>query len=413
MKVGIVGGGIIGYCSAYFLQKSGHEVTIFEKSKDQDSPSYWNAGMVVPSHFIPLSSPGVISKGLRWMFKSDSPFYIKPRLDVDLIKWLWNFKKHATTKHVEYSVNILRDLNQASNRLFDQIIEENHLETTKNKGLLMIYNTEKGAREEKTIAEKANELGVKANLLNLNGLAEIDPAVRYNAKGAVYYPNDAFLSPNEFMRELESVLIGIGVTIMKGEEVENFSIQSKRISRVHTSSKEIEIDQLVLCSGINSFLLGRKLGINLPMQGGKGYSVTIPKPSTLPGICSILTEAKVTVTPMNADLRLAGTMEISGMDLTIRKNRVNGYLRSVSEYIPEYEYKNLQNYDVWTGLRPCSPDGLPYIGNTRKFENLVVCTGHSMMGFSMGPISGKLVSELINDSEPSIELSKLKPERFK
>jgi len=413
MKIGVIGGGIIGYCSAYFLQKSGHQVTIFEKSREAKSPSFWNAGMVVPSHFIPLASPGVIAKGIKWMFKSDSPFYIKPRLNTDLARWLWKFYQNSTAKHVETSAHTLLNLNQASNRLFDQIIAEHKLKVSKKDGLLMVYNSQKGEKEEKEIAEKANQLGVETRILDVAGLSDIDQSIQYKARGAIFDPGDAFLSPGNFMQGLEDVLVSKGVEVHKGEEVSRFLKDGRRVKSVITSSGEFEVDELVLASGIDSFSIGANLGLYLPMQGGKGYSVTVQKPSVIPKICSILTEAKVTVTPMEGNLRLAGTMEIAGTDLTISRKRVNGFLKSVAEYIPAYSFKEFERLDVWSGLRPCSPDGLPYIGKASTFENVVVCTGHAMMGFSMGPISGKLVSELVADSIPSVELTKLSPDRFK
>jgi len=413
MKVIVIGGGIIGYCSAYYLFKSGHDVTILEKNDSAESPSYHNAGMVVPSHFIPLASPGVITKGLKWILSSDSPFYIKPRFNMDLFRWLWQFYRHANQQHVDESVKVLLNLNITSNRLFDDIIQENPgLNVEKKSGLMMIYNTEKGRREETRIAEMANEIGVEANILNMDDVSEINPTVTYCANGAVHYPGDAFMSPEEFMNGIESILVNGGVNILKNEEVINFSMQGKRITHVLTSKENYTCDKVVLASGIHSFHLGKKLGLKLPMQGGKGYCITLPKPERIPSICSILTEAKVAVTPMNGDLRLAGTMEISGTNKNINYSRVKGYLSSVTRYLPEYSLDELQNQPVWAGLRPCTPDGNPYIGVPSDYENLVVCTGHAMMGFSLGPVSGKLVLELVDEKQTSIEIQKLHPDRF-
>ncbi len=412
MKVIVIGGGVIGYCSAYYLQKSGHEVTILEKSDASISPSYWNAGMIVPSHFIPLASPGVIAKGLKWMLSSTSPFHIKPRFDKDLVQWLWEFYKHSNSSHVNSSTVLLKDMNQLSNLLFQEIIEENNFNINKKDGLLMVFNTEKGKKEEIETAEKATELGIQAEILNNDALSSLEPNITYRAKGAIHYPGDAFMSPSNFMHSLEMSLINNGVNILKNQKVTGFEQATNLVSSVQTEKEAFQCDKIVLASGIHSFSLGKLLGLYIPMQGGKGYSITVPQPKRLPSICSILTEANVAVTPMNGDLRLAGTMEIAGMNIDINRSRVNGFLSSVVKYMPDYDFENLRSQKVWVGLRPCTPDGLPFLGVSDQIKNLVVCTGHAMMGFSMGPVSGKLVSELINETDTTIMIEKLHPDRY-
>ena len=412
-KVIVIGGGIIGYCTAWYLTGSGHEVTILERSRADDSPSYNNAGMVVPSHFIPLASPGIIKKGLVWMLRTDSPFYIKPRLDASLIRWCWQFYRHANSRHVRRAAPLLAEMNQLSRCLFQEITDGLDARVNfKSAGLLMLYATHKGEEEEKETAKVAASLGIEAKNLNNSELNELDSNISYKAKGAVYYPGDAFLDPAAFMKSLEINLKSRGVEIMKGMAVRDFIYENRKIHSVLAGDRFFEADEFVLAAGIDSADLAKKAGLDIPMQGGKGYSVTIDNPGKMPGICSILTEARVAVTPMGNKLRLAGTMEFAGKDVSVNRKRVEGYLKSVAQYIPDISYGILKDKTVWAGLRPCSPDGLPYIGRFNRYPNLIAATGHAMMGLSLGPVTGLIVTDLVNNKMPSIPVRRLHPDRF-
>ncbi len=413
-KIIVIGGGIIGYCTAYFLAGSGHDVTILERSREDDSPSYHNAGMVVPSHFIPLASPGIIKKGLKWMLRADSPFYIKPRLDTALVRWCWQFYRHANAGHVSRAAPLLADMNQLSRRLFQEIAGElDERVHFKPDGLLMLYDTKKGEEEVKEEARMAASLGIENKMLDNSQLNELDKRITYTAKGAVYYPGDAFLNPAVWMNALEVKLKSMGVEIVKGQEVGNFGYKNKKVHRVLVGDRYFEAEEFVLAAGIDSVELAKIAGSDIPMQGGKGYSVTIDNPIKMPGICSILTEARVAVTPMGNTLRVAGTMEIAGNDVSVNRKRVEGYLKSVERYIPDISYDMLKDKTAWAGLRPCSPDGLPYIGRFKRYPNLIAATGHAMMGLSLGPVTGLIVADMVNDKISSIPLEQLNPDRYR
>lgn len=412
-SVVIIGGGIIGYCSAYYLSQAGHQVTVVDDRRDMKGCSYENAGMIVPSHVVPLASPGSMKKGLIWLLKNDSPFYIKPRLNFDLLHWGWLFSKHANSRHVNKYAPVLASLNNDSRDLYEELsrsMGDNF--SHKSKGLMMLFQSASAEMEELEAAKLARSVGIEAQILNGEEVSAIDKGTRYNVRGAVYYPGDAFLDPAILMNLLERHLTNKGVNICKGISITDIEYSKKRIIGVNSTEKSFEAQEYVISAGVYSSILAKELGMYLPMQGGKGYSITIVKPETLPEICSILVESKVAITPMSGNLRLGGTMEIAGFDESISYKRVDNYLRSVEDYLPDFKFNNMDKKEVWVGLRPCSPDGIPYIGRTNNYKNLIFATGHSMMGLSLGPITGKIVSDIVNEIDGFSDINQFSPDRF-
>jgi D-amino-acid dehydrogenase len=412
MKV-IIGGGIIGLSSAYYLNKAGHQVTVLDKANQQDGCSFGNAGMIVPSHFIPLAAPGMISKGIRWMFNSTSPFYVKPRFSLDLIRWGWQFYKHASDQHVQQSIPALKGIHHLSKQLYQEWSRELPFDFGYHeRGLLMLYQTAATEKEEVETAHLANKIGVEARILSPAEVQTLEPDVQVTVRGGVYFPGDAHLTPQLLVTQLRNHLQEKGVHFDQ-VEISRFEIENQKVKKViDTKGQSWECEDLVVATGSWSGELGRKLNLALPMQAGKGYSFTLPDVKKNTRIPSIFLEARVAVTPMGNSLRFGGTMEIAGNDLSVNMNRVKGIVESISKYYPEMKVEMPKPDVVWAGLRPCSPDGLPYIGRTNKFKNVVIATGHSMTGLSLGPATGKLVSELINQQQTSASCEAFSPERF-
>ncbi len=413
MKIGIVGGGIIGLSSAYYLSKAGHQVTIIEQSELKDGCSFGNAGMIVPSHLIPLAAPGMISKGIRWMFNSTSPFYVKPRLNGDLLKWGYHFYKAATKEHVEKSAIALKEISLLSKAMYQQLANELPFDFGyQERGLLMLYQTKETEHEEAETAQFADRHGIEAHILSENEIQKLEPDVKVKARGGVYFPGDAHISPSLLVSGLIKFLKERGVIFQTSTVVQDFVIDSNKIKEIKTDEGDFSFDEVVIATGSWSGLIGKKLGLTLPMQAGKGYSFTLPDLKKNIRIPSIFLEARVAVTPMGNSLRFGGTMEITGIDQSISMNRVKGIVDSIPSYYPEMKIEMPKQEEVWHGLRPCSPDGLPYIGRSMQIKNLIIATGHSMMGLSLGPGTGKLVSQLIHQLETEIDISKFKPDRF-
>ena len=413
-RVIIIGAGIAGVCTAYYLNKAGYSVTVIEKGNGKDNCSYGNAGMIVPSHIIPLSSPGVISAGLRWMLDAESPFYIRPRLNLDLIQWLWKFKQASTHKHVEQSGPVLRDLLMASRELLIEIEEKEEIEFSYNRqGLFMFCNSEEGLKKEIKIAKQAKDIGVPVEVLSAGEVKKMEPGLEMNIVGATYYPNDAHLHPGSLMNRLKAITVSRGVTYSYHTHVTGIQSSGDTIDSVTTADGEkFEGSLFINCAGAWSASLMNMVDRDLPLQAGKGYSITLENPAILPEYCGILSEKKVTITPMYNSLRFAGTMEIVGTDTSINTKKINGLKKSVIDYLPQFSMDDLNGQEIWTGLRPCSPDGLPYVGAIDGFSNFYASTGHAMMGISMAPSSGKLLTDLITYGKSELSSDLINPNRF-
>lgn len=411
-EVLVIGGGIIGLCSAYYLQKEGHQVTVIDSSDISSGASYVNAGYIAPSHFIPLSSPGIISKGIKWMMNSSSPFYVKPRLNIDFLKWFWAFKKSATKAKVERAIPILKDINLLGRDLFEEIKASDdfnfHYERN---GLLMCYQTDKAGEEQWNVGKIGIREGLNVQNLSKNDVQKLEPNVDMNIKGAVFYECDAHTTPGEFMNEMVSYLKSSGVIFLLNEEVQDIHMSDGKISKIITNKQELKGDEVVLAAGSWSPLLTKKLGIKIPIEAGKGYRINVER-STGIKMPSILVEAKAAVTPMNGFTRFAGTMEIGGINHNINKNRVRAIAKAGESYYNGLKIEQAEIDNADCGLRPCTPDGIPYIGKSLKCKNLTIATGHAMMGWSLGPSTGKLVSEIISEKKLSLNLDLLNPDRF-
>lgn len=406
----ILGAGVIGLSTALYCARRGMRVTIIDqKPRQRDGCSFGNAGMIVPSHFIPLAAPGMVALGLKWMWNPESPFYIKPRLDVDLMSWGLHFWKAATKARVEAAAPVLRDLSLLSRECFETLGLDFGLVK---RGLLMLCKKQQTLDEESHMAEKANSLGIPAEVLDAKATAALDPAVTMDICGSVFFPKDCHLAPGSFISAVEAELLRLGVTFLLETEVSGFEVKGGALRAVKTSKGQVEGQEVVLCSGVWSAQLAKELDLKLPMQAGKGYSLTLANPKQLPELCSICTEARLAVTPMEGALRVGGTMEMAGIDESITQRRVRGITRAFPQYFPAFEEKDFAEVKPWSGLRPVSPDGMPYIGRTKRWKNLTVATGHAMMGLSLAPATGKIVSALLEGEESSVKLDLMSPDRF-
>jgi D-amino-acid dehydrogenase len=413
MKAVIIGGGIIGLSAAHYLQDSGWEVTVLDKGVLADNCSFGNAGMIVPSHFVPLSSPGILTQGIKWMMDSKSPFYIKPVPSLRLAKWGIEFIRHANSKHVNRSALYVRDLNVLSRDLYHQLSKKPGFDFgLEQKGIMMYFKTHKVAEEEIALAEKARALGLDAEPLSAAQAQLLEPEVELNVAGAIHYRCDAHLYPDRLMQQLQASISLNGGKIIPRTAVTAIEYANGIVKRLVTAEQAYEADLFIMAGGAWLPELTRMVGIRLPLMAGKGYSITKEAPLRSLRIPAILCEARVAITPMGKRMRFGGTMEIAGINHRVNINRVKGIVESIPAYFPNLRVDLPEPKNIWYGFRPCSPDGLPYIGKSRKLRNLIIAGGHAMMGISMGPATGKLVAEMANSLPLSVRADAFDPERF-
>jgi len=413
-EVLVIGAGVVGVCAAYYLAQAGRQVVVVEKGEVCSGSSYGNAGLIVPSHCVPLAEPGVMRKGLRWMLDPSSPFCIRPRLDRQLISWLWRFRGACNADHVRRSMPLLRDLQLESLRLFGELALRPDMGDFgyRQRGALYVARTDAGFESVSAEARLVLDNGLEVEILDGEQVRELEPGSRLEVTGGAYYPQNAHVQPDRFVRSLAQSAQRRGAVIYAKTEVLEMEVSGERIRAVETTRGRIEADEVVLAAGAWSPALARDLRLELPIQAAKGYSVTFDKPKRCPRIPLMLTEAKVAVTPMGDLLRFAGTLELAGMDLSVNMRRVRAMLAAVPAYLPELDPQNLSTAEVWRGLRPCTPDGLPFLGRSAKYANLVVAAGHATVGLSLGPVSGSVVSRLVCGEDPGFDLRPLSPERY-
>ncbi len=409
----VIGGGSVGINSAYYLAQQGRKVEVVDKGEVCSGCSHGNGGLVVPSHSVPLAAPGVMLQGIKWMFNPESPFYIKPRLDRALFSWLWKFRGACNTGQMQRAMPVLRDLSLASVRLFEELDALEGLDFDfEQRGVLMVCPSKKILEEGEKEAHHLREVGLEAEVLSPARIQELEPEIQINATGGVYFPQDAHLTPDRFVRGLARHVEEKGVKIHTSTEVLGFEKTGSMIYKVRTSRGDFAPGEVVLAGGSWSPGIAGDLQLKLPIQPAKGYSITYQRPEKCPRTPLMLAGARCGVTPMGDKLRFAGTLELAGLDFSINQRRVQAILKAVPRYLPDLDPAQLELVEIWRGLRPCTPDGLPFIGRPRTYQNLTIAAGHAMIGLSLGPITGKLVSQLVTREEPEMDLSVLAVERF-
>lgn len=412
--VAIVGGGVIGLCSAWYALREGYRVVIVERgAPDHDGCSLGNSGLVVPSHFIPLAAPGVTRIALQSLFDRQSPLRLHPRFGLDYLRWCWRFLRSSNAGHVERAAPALRDLALLSLRCYGELADDWHNPfALQKRGLLMLSRTQHDFDEEAHTAGMARELGVEAVVLDAEEAQRREPTMRMSIAGAVLYPFDAHLTPQTFVAEITRRLVHAGVEFRWSTEATGWRTNGSRVHALRTRNGEIGADDFVIAGGVWSMEIAEPLGLRFPLEAGKGYNLTLRQPRALPVMSAILNEARIAVTPMGETLRFAGTLQLAGIDSSIDERRVQALIDAIPRYYPEFTAHDFDGVQPWSGLRPCSPDGLPYIGRARRYENVLVAAGHAMMGISLAPGTGLVVSEVLAGRRPSAPMERFDPDRF-
>ncbi len=411
VDVAVVGGGIVGVCIADALVSRGASVALLERGELCSGASYGNAGWVFPSHCLPIPQPGVIRDTLRWLGDPESPFYVRPRASLALWRWLWTFRGACTAQAMQRASALRRELALASLDHYAKFAARGDLAFGfERNGLMLVCRTPEGLLHAERELAMLRELGGEGERLTPEQARERAPALTAHLRGAVFYPGDAHVDPEAFVRVLAEDLERRGAAVRPG--IELVDVEWTRASGVvvHTTRGELRCKELVLAAGSWTPQLSAPLGVRLPVEAAKGYSWTMLRPESYRAPPMLLSEARVAVTPLAGRLRFAGTLELAGLDLSIHVRRVRAIERAIPQYLPQLP--PLEPLELWRGLRPLTPDDLPIIGRPAGTRGLVLATGHGMSGVSQAPATGELVAQLISGEPTSMSLAPFSPDRF-
>ncbi|GAB4501394.1 MAG: FAD-dependent oxidoreductase [Anaerolineales bacterium] len=408
----ILGGGSIGLNCAYALLRSGRSVTLLDSGEIGAGSSSGNAGHIVPSHIVPLAAPGVIPTALKWLLDpANSPFGLKISANPAYLRWLTLFAAACTEENVRRAIPAFKALGLLSAARFAEIIAAENFDCAyQQSGLLFLYQTEAAFAGGKHEAEVLHQNGLPAEVLEREAVHAREPLARASVLGGVHFTGDASLHPAEFLHLLSARVAALGADLRPNSPATGFESQNGKITRVQTPAEEFEPALVILAAGAWSPAVARGLRLNLPIQPARGYSLTAKAPQILPRQALLLGERKVAITPLDEKLRLTGRLEIGEMSTTTNPRWLAAIERAAREYIQMDE--KLEIEETWAGLRPTTPDGLPIIGFAPRYENLILATGHAMLGLSLGPGSGEVVAALANGRAPAFDLRPFAPQRF-
>lgn len=408
----MIGGGVIGLATAHYLARSGWNVTILEKAAIGQGTSAGNCGLVCPSHVLPLAEPGAVARTLKALVQKDSPFVIRPRLDPKLWSWLARFALRCNERDMLEAARGIQPLLESSLGLFHELVERDGLRCEwQRKGLLFVYKSQQ-LLDSYTATNQllTASFHCPAHRYEGQALLDLEPALRDGLAGGWYYDDDAHLRPDVLISSWKQSLLDQGVAIREGCVLERFERRTGRAAAVVTNQGEIAADAFVVATGALTPLLNAHLGCRVPIQPGKGYSLTMPRPAVCPSIPLIFPETRVAVTPFPSGYRLGSMMEFVGYDSTLRQERLRLLREGSRPYLREPYCEPTQ--EEWYGWRPMTYDSMPIIDRSPIMENVMIAAGHNMLGLSMAPATGKLVAELLGGRQPHIDPTPYRLNRF-
>ncbi len=407
----VIGGGIIGLASAYYLAKEGKQVRLLEQNTIGAGASHGNCGLIFTSHLVPLCAPGTIRHELKRMFQGNSPLYIKPAADVKRFIWFFNFARKCTAAHMAYAIQARATLLQNSRTLFQQLFKDESIDCDwEEKGVLLVFKTRTEMQKYEQTNRRLKPFGLDAVSLIGNELLRLEPSLREDIYGAWFHKGDSHLRPDKLLPAWRRVLQKMGTAIEENCRVVRLVAGEQRILMAESTNGEYSADEYVLAAGAWTPQVTRRLKLNLPVQAGKGYSLTMARPPMCPETPCYFYEKSVVATPWKSGFRLGGTMEFSGFNADIVARRIQNLTSAAKEYLKKQSAKTI--IEQWVGMRPMVYDDLPIIDRAPNQHNLVIATGHGMSGISMATSTGKLVAEIITGRRPHIDPAAFRINRF-
>jgi D-amino-acid dehydrogenase len=399
----VVGSGVIGTACAYYLMRSGWKVGLIDRGALAGGSSHANCGFVCPSHVLPLAEPGMVGKALKSLLRRDSPFSIKPRLDPVLWSWLLHFARRCNERDMVEAGRGIQPLLLSSLELYRGLVADEALDCEfEERGMLFAYRA-KGEMESYAATDRlmTEVFHCPARRLDADELVALEPALKPGLAGGWYYHDDAHLRPDKLMTAWHQVLERGEATMRAHCALKGFEGREGRAESAMTDQGALAADVFIVAAGAWTPMLNEQLGCRIPIQPGKGYSITMPRPSVCPRIPLIFPETRVAVTPFQSGYRLGSTMEFAGYDESIRPERLLLLKDGAEPYLREPYCEPVE--EKWFGWRPMTYDSLPVIDRSPTYENVFIAAGHNMLGLSMAPATGKLIAELVNDSAPHID----------
>lgn len=405
----VIGGGAIGVATAYELALAGASVTLLERGDTLASGcSYGNTGLIRTSHTSPLATPAAVRQALRWSLSKTSPFYVHPRPVV--LPWLLRFMMAGTGTRVAAATETLRALSMEGLRLHAAYAHSGIDTGFRADGILDVYATEQALQQGITDGVHHAAAGQHNQVLNAGELRQTAPTLSRDIVGGIFYPGDANCDPLRFVTNVGAAMQRRGVAVRLRTEVLGFERSGNRIATVRTSQGDLRPGSVILATGAWTPRLSRQVGVFVPLEAAKGYHVDLQRSAGDPTLPIFIREARVIATPLDGALRFGGTLELDGLDLRINSARVEAIKNAA--YRTFEHTRNTPIVEVWSGLRPCTSDGLPMIGRAPGFDNLIIATGHGMSGLQLAPVTGRLVAELVFGRAPSLDLRPVRPDRF-
>jgi D-amino-acid dehydrogenase len=407
----VVGGGVVGVCTAHSLVERGIRTTLLERGEICSGASHGNGGWIFPSESAPIPGPGAIREALPWLLDPESPFWIRPRASLALLRWLWDFRRACNASAARESFGLRRALSLASLERFTEFAKKLDFDFGfTQRGLVLVFRTAKAMRDAQHDVELLEAAGGSAKWLAVEALRERISSLSPELAGGLEFPDDAHITPGDFVRGLAADIARRGAAIETGTEVLGVEWSRRGPVRVRTTRGDFAADEVVLAAGAWTPELVRGFGLRVPVEAAKGYSITVERPEGHPDLPLALVEGSVFVTPMGSLLRFGGTLELAGLDMRVNRRRVEALARTARNYLPGLP--PTATVEIWRGLRPLTPDDLPILGRPAGTSGLILATGHGMSGISQGPISGELIAQLATGETPEIDLAPFSPDRF-
>lgn len=408
----VVGAGVIGLCAARELRKRGWDVTVVDAGKAGAGASYGNAGWVVPALSDPLPGPGLVGTTLRWMLKPNSPVYIRPRLDPALARWLFAFWRTCTERAFMAGLEATAILAERTFALYDEMEADGIDGEQERRGLIAAYHSPRALEHDLRAYERLTAFGQPAPVrLDGDALRDIEPALASTITGGVLLPAERHVRPDRLCAGLVNWLTDHGATVREHTPINGLRHGRGTVTAVETPQGPIMADAVVLAAGAWTPTLARYAGVDLPIQAGKGYSLEFSPAPIQVAHPIYLHETRVAITPFRNALRLAGTMELAGLDPQIRPARIAAIAVAATRSLANWTAQPGDGH-AWAGFRPITPDGLPVIGRLPGFDNLLVASGHAMLGVTLAPVTGEAVAGVLAADRPIDRLAPFDPARF-